>query len=322
MCVLGVVGTMVWDTIWRDADAGSPVEEWGGIAYALAAADAVAPPDFQVLPIIRLGSDLAEQGSQFLNELSVIHNHDAVSIVDDPNPRVELHYSGQERRCERLRGGVTPWSWPELEARIQDCDALYVNFITGSEFDLPIAQQLRRGFDGPIYADIHSLMLATGPRGDRSPRQLEQWAEWLACFDAVQLNEAELVAMSLHRGDPWAFAADAVGSDPRLLLVTLGSGGSVFFTTADALPLGDTRVGRSAEGSRIRTGRVASDPVPGGDPTGCGDVWGITTFASLLAGSDLEEAMRRANATSGRNVMHRGATGLNRFLKGEIERAI
>ena len=87
MCVLGVVGTMVWDTIWRDADAGSPMEEWGGITYALAAADAVVPPDFQVLPIVRLGSDLAERGLQFLSELSVIQNHDVVSIVEDPNER-------------------------------------------------------------------------------------------------------------------------------------------------------------------------------------------------------------------------------------------
>jgi sugar/nucleoside kinase (ribokinase family) len=241
MRVIGVVGTMVWDTIRRDTDAGSPMEEWGGITYALAAADAVVPPDHEILPIIRLGSDLAEPGMRFLNDLSVIKNSDAVSIVDEPNPRVELHYVGDERRGERLHGGVSPWRWAELEARIQTCDALYVNFITGSEFDLGVAQQLRRSFEGPIYADIHSLMLATGPQGDRSRRQLERWAEWLACFDAVQLNEDELAVMSSHWGDPWSFAADAVGPDTRLLLVTLGAGGAVFFMTPDALPLGAFR---------------------------------------------------------------------------------
>ena len=33
---LGVVGTLVWDTI-HGPDGGDPVEDWGGIAYSLAA---------------------------------------------------------------------------------------------------------------------------------------------------------------------------------------------------------------------------------------------------------------------------------------------
>ena len=41
---VGVVGTMVWDMIdGRDAG-GGPVEEWGGIAYALAGLDAASLP--------------------------------------------------------------------------------------------------------------------------------------------------------------------------------------------------------------------------------------------------------------------------------------
>ncbi len=321
MQVLGVVGTMVWDTIRREGDTGSPMEEWGGITYALAAADAVAPPGYRVRPVVKLGHDLAERAMSFLDELAVIENRDAISVVDEPNPRVELHYRGQERRCERLRGGVSAWSWPELESRIQGCDALYLNFITGNEFDLTVAQRLYHDFDGPIYADVHSLMLQTGHRGDRSPRHLDRWAEWLACFDAVQLNEDELAAMSSHWGDPWTFAADAVGRDTRLLFVTLGSGGAVFFMTEDAMPLGDARRNRHQDDRPVRTGKVAAAAVKDGDPTGCGDVWGITAFSALLTGCDVEEAMRRANAASSRNVMHRGASGLNRFLRGEIERA-
>jgi sugar/nucleoside kinase (ribokinase family) len=321
MRILGVVGTMVWDTIRIEDDTGSPMEEWGGITYALAAADAVVPPDYRVRPVVKLGHDLAERAMTFLDELAVIESRDAISVVDEPNPRVELHYRGQERRCERLRGGVPAWSWPELESRIQGCDALYLNFITGDEFDLTVAQHLYHYFDGPIYADVHSLMLQTGSRGDRSPRHLDRWAEWLACFDAVQMNEAELAAMSSHWGDPWAFAADVVGRDTRLLFVTLGPGGAAFFMAADATPLGDARHDRRQLEGPLRTGKVVAAAVKDGDPTGCGDVWGITAFSALLAGHDVEESMRRANAASSRNVMHRGASGLNRLLRGEIERA-
>ena len=37
---LGVVGTLVWDTIHDRDPAQHAVEEWGGIAYALEALDA------------------------------------------------------------------------------------------------------------------------------------------------------------------------------------------------------------------------------------------------------------------------------------------
>ncbi len=55
-----------------------------------------------------------------------------------------------------------------------------------------------------------------------------------------------------------------------------------------------------------------------GDPTGCGDVWGATTFARLLAGDDLESAMAEANRVAARNVEHRGARGLYRHLAGRL----
>ncbi len=47
-----------------------------------------------------------------------------------------------------------------------------------------------------------------------------------------------------------------------------------------------------------------------GDPTGCGDVWGASTFARLLAGDALEAAMAEGNRLGGLNVVHRGARGL------------
>ncbi len=317
--VLGVIGTMVWDTIWRERQVGSPTEEWGGISYALAAADAMGPRRFGVRPIMKLGRDLAERGFRFLRELSAIETDEAVAVVDAPNPRVELRYSQAERRCERLTGGVPPWTWEELAPRVRGCEALYVNFITGREFDLEVARRLRREFEGPIYADIHSLMLGTGPGGERRLRPLERWAEWLRCFDVVQLNEDELAVLSAHWGDPWAFAASVVGRDTRLLFVTLGSEGAAYVMTADALPLDRSRRRLLESPGPVRIGRVGVEPVEDGDPTGCGDVWGMTAFGALLGGLGVEEAVRRANAAARTNVRHRGAGGLSRVLRGGLD---
>ncbi|HSH76222.1 MAG TPA: hypothetical protein VLA09_11105, partial [Longimicrobiales bacterium] len=66
---LGVVGTLVWDRITARDGRTEPVEEWGGIGYALAALSASLPQGWRVLPIVKLGRDLAEEGRRFLREI-------------------------------------------------------------------------------------------------------------------------------------------------------------------------------------------------------------------------------------------------------------
>jgi sugar/nucleoside kinase (ribokinase family) len=331
---LGILGTMVWDLIHARDGRTEPVEEWGGISYALSAAAAAMPAGTTVVPIIRLGSDLAERAYTYLRGLPGMDLDTGIRTVDEPNNRVELRYQDRERRCERLTGGVGPWTWAELESIVDDVDALYINFISGFELDLETAMALRARFRGPIYADLHSLMLGVGPGGLRVPRPLDAWREWLRCFDAVQMNEDELATLAHAWGDPWLFAAEAVGDEPRLLLVTLGERGAAY-VAAPALdedprswqrgPLLSRSAAAVATAGTItapaaaRTQRVGPDLTPrAGDPTGCGDVWGATFFCALLARLPLDEAMLRANAAAARNVEHRGATGLHHHLQGRI----
>jgi sugar/nucleoside kinase (ribokinase family) len=324
----GVLGTMVWDRIFSRDGRAVPIEEWGGISYALAAASAACPAGATVVPLMRVGSDLSERAYQFVRALPHLDLETGITVVAEPNNRVELRYNDQQRRCERLTGGVGPWTWAELQPRLQSLDALYINFISGFELELETAQALRANFAGPIYADVHSLLLGVGPGGLRVPRPLESWREWLRCFDAVQLNEDELAMLAQAWGDPWLFAAEVVGDAPRLLLVTLGERGSAYFAVAGLDP--DPRTWRrarvltpgmaaAADAGPVRTQHVAPELAPReGDPTGCGDVWGASFFATLLAQRDVETAMRRANAAAGRNVEHRGATGLHHHLQGRI----
>lgn len=324
---LGILGTLVWDTIIaRDPGRGAPVEEWGGIAYALSAFDAAAAEGWSCFPIVKVGSDLRGRADAFLRGLGRIDSLDGVRTVPEPNNRVELHYRDSTRRCERLRGGVPGWSAEEVTPLARACDALYVNFIAGWELDLAAVRALRGAVRGPLYADIHSLLLGVGPDGVRAPRPLERWREWLGSFDLVQMNEDELRTLAADRGDPWRLAAEAIGPATRALLVTLGERGAAYVTTAEFLRSGRLKgAPEAAEGERLVrpagaavSARVeAEHRVPGGDPTGCGDVWGVTCFASLLAGDPLEEAMRRANRFAARNAGFRGASGLAEALRSE-----
>lgn len=311
---------MVWDTIYaRDIGREGPVHEWGGIAYALAAADAALDDEWTLFPILKVGEDMREAADVFLAGLEEVDSLDGVRTVEEPNNRVELFYQDAGRRCEKLSGGVPGWTAEELLPLVRSCDALYVNFIAGWELDLAAASMLRSSVEGPVYADLHSLMLGVGPGGVRALRPLTDWRAWLACFDIVQLNEDELTTLAEGWDDPWALAAEVVGPSTRGLLVTLGDRGSAWVSTRSfwASPLGTPPTSRGIEATdALVSGKIESEErVEAGDPTGCGDVWGATCFAALLAGSDLESAMRAASRAGSRNAGFRGATGLGEYLR-------
>ena len=319
---LGVIGTLVWDTIHQRDGRAVPIEEWGGIAYALHGLAAALPDGWTIVPILRVGRDMAESALRLLRAIPRVDIETGVRFVSEPNNRVELRYLDGDRRTERLTGGVGGWSWPELAPVARSCDALYVNFISGYELDLDTARALRAGFEGPSYADLHSLFLGTSAGGLRIPRELPSSGAWLRCFDAVQMNEGEFDLLGRAWGDPWQLAADGVGTELKLVLVTLGARGAAYIAgpglDADPARWPATRHALGVAGAS-RSGRVS---VPGGpsqgDPTGCGDVWGATFFARLLAGDPLERAMSVANERASRNVAFRGARGLDRHLLGRL----
>ena len=317
---LGVVGTMVWDRIFDRDGHGTPVEEWGGIAYALSALGAALPESWGILPIVKVGRDLTEDAFRFLREIPGV-DVSAVQVVPEPNNRVELRYANTERRTERLSGGVPAWTWPELAPPLDLCDALYVNFISGMEMELPTARALRAGYAGPTYADLHSLFLGITADGLRVPRSLAGWGDWLRCFDGVQMNEDEFELLGLASGDAWQVTAEALGPDLKLLTVTLGPRGAAYVAASDLAsdPFLWRRTSELPRAGTVRSGRVGPQGPPrAGDPTGCGDVWGATFFARLLAGDGPEGAMAEANRLASRNVEHRGARGLYRHLSGRL----
>jgi hypothetical protein len=314
---LGVLGTMIWDTIVGRDPAEAPLEEWGGIGYALAGLDASLEAGWEIVPIVKVGRDMAARANDFLRALTSVREGWRFVEVPALNPRVRLNYRNQERWCEQLQGGVPPWTWAELGPMVADLDAVYVNFITGYECDLATAQALRRDFRRPSYGDLHSLALGMHADGVRLHRPLEQPLAWLACFDVVQVNEDELRMMG---SEPLALAARAVELGVRAVCVTLGARGATYVAAPgfDRMVPGPGSGGPAAP-PVVRTATVEGDGEPAsGDPTGCGDVFGATLFARLLAGAELEGAIREANRMARRNVSYRGATGLQHYLRGAL----
>jgi len=317
---LGVLGTLVWDRIWtlEDAARGVPFESWGGVSYSLASAAAARPEGWEVVPLVKVGADLADEARRFLEGLPGVSVGASLVTVPEPNNRVELRYTDAAQRGERLTGGVPAWTWEELEPHLGGLDALYVNFISGFELSLADAEALRRSFAGPLYSDLHSLFLGCPGAGARRLRALPDWERWLACFDAVQLNEREL-GMLGGEGE-WAERAERVlDVGPRLAVVTLGAEGATCARRAGLPP--DPRAWPATRdasgGTPVRTVTVPLDAPVDGDPTGAGDVWGLAFFCGLLGGLEVEEALRSAHRTASRKLSHRGASGLYEHLSAD-----
>jgi sugar/nucleoside kinase (ribokinase family) len=311
---LGVVGTFVWDTIWTldDVRAGRPFETWGGVAYSLAAAAAASPEGWEIVPTVKVGADLADEARRFMAGLPGVDPGPGILVVPEPNNRVELRYTDETRRGERLTGGVEAWEWDELAPRLAGIDALYVNFLSGFEMALQTAERLRASFAGPLYADFHSLFLGCPGAGVRQMRSLPEWERWAACFHAVQMNEDELAMLAGDALSPVPSRAERLlAHGPGLALVTQGGHGASY-VVREGFPDDPPAWPRWTGGAgRIRSGAVL--PAEGhrpGDPTGAGDVWGVTFFSSLLAGLPLEDAIRRAHRFAGAKMGVRGAKDL------------
>jgi hypothetical protein len=319
---VGVIGTFVWDEIHGRDPAQAPVQEWGGITYALAALDAALSDEWEIVPLIKVGSDLAPRAREFLATLRHVAPDAAPIEVPYANNRVVLRYQSSERRTEQLTGGIPGWHWLGLKPLLAGLDALYVNLISGFELTLEVAQLVRQHFAGPIYCDLHSLLLAVNPEGFRVPQSVPNIEGWMQCFDVVQLNEDELALLA---PDGIGFAAMAMAQGVSAVHVTMGPRGAVYFAAPSFERLSDLRKAplpaSGALGGAIRTARVPALPTMGRgvpDPTGCGDVWGATYFARLLAGDMLGDAINTAMRAAARNVDHRGATGLASYLRGEL----
>lgn len=315
MTRLGVLGTFVWDIIYGRDPRSSPVEEWGGITYALSAFDAALPDAWQVVPLARVGRDLWPRAREFVGGLRRLAPEAMPIEVDAPNNRVRLEYSTDELRSEVLTGGVPPWTWAGLRPLLLDLDALYINLISGFELDLETLQLVRQHFRGPLYLDLHSLLLGIQADGTRVPRALPDPRAWMACADLLQVNELE---MSLMAPDAMALAATAMHAGVRSLVVTLGKRGAVYFLAPGFDRLDDLR--RDPGSGPVRTALVPAESPVSGDPTGCGDVFGATYFSRLLAGDSFAESFGAAMRAASRNAGFRGASGLAAYLRGELLR--
>src|SRR2546422_9378498 len=104
---------MVWDTIYGRDPAQPAVEEWGGISYSLAALDATLRDDWQIVPLVKVGRDLAARANEVLTSLRHVAPGARFLEVPAPNNPDTLRCYQADRRGEQMYGSAPPWTRPE-----------------------------------------------------------------------------------------------------------------------------------------------------------------------------------------------------------------
>lgn len=275
-----IVGTVVLDEILR---AGRPaLHGLGGLAYSVGALSSLAGERLEILPVCRVAADAVDRLLAAWRGLRGVQLG-AVSQGPGQHTTVRLDYTraglAAGERSETLRHPLPPLTSAELNAA-GDVDVALVNLVSG--FDLQIEALEHLAARCCVYLDVHSLALARGDDGTRSPRRIADAARWLACADWVQCNASEARAL-VGSGDLEAGLAALLGAAgrPRCLVLTKGADGAQVFTAA---------------------GDRCSLPAPhrsDGDPTGAGDAFGAAFLAATLAGrSDIEAARQAVRAAS------------------------
>ncbi len=276
---------------------GPEIESYGGIYYAIGTLAALLGPGDSVIPVFGLN---ASDYEPLVGNLSRFPNVDCSGIFafEEPTNRVQLHYTSASTRIECSRNIATPIPFDRIR-KFLSVDGILVNMISGSDITLETFDQIRmaiRPARTPIHFDYHSLTLGVNGNNERFRRPLENWRRWGFMTDTIQMNEDEIRGLSGEAMSEEQTAGHLLTLSVRAVLITRGERGVAVYSN-DRKRLTRTDIpGLAVNG--------------GGEPTGCGDVFGAAFHYCFIKTSDLIASAEFANRTAAAKVLLRGSDHL------------
>lgn len=294
---IAVIGAVCYDEVIDSH--GERREGFGGILYNVAALSGIMRDGDVVLPLSKLGADRSEGAIAAFAKLPRV---DTTALVVCPSPltHITLRWRTASWRDETVRHLMPPFAADELDKAL-DCEAVHVNFISGTEMDLETLKAFRARYGGLISLDVHQLISNFDREGKRSIVGFRAWRDWAPYLDVLQCNEFELSTMFdrelATESDATAAAKEICGAGTRIVVVTRGTEGA-------------TMVHRHKHGFYALP--IAAVPVPEqGDTTGCGDCFSAGFLVSLLKENDPAGALACGTLVAGLNAKQKGFADLS-----------
>jgi len=298
---IGVIGTIVKDHIYLAN--GKEVRSYGGIYYTLSILGNLLRAEDQIYPVCFLGKDLYDD---VLTRLSQYKNIKTSTIekITQKNTTVKLLYKNLESRDEFITHLMPPIEFDHIQ-KIEGIDIWLINFITGFEISLDTINKFCEQGSGIIYVDFHSLSLDINQKGQRIPRKLPNWGQWIRGIDVLQMNDAEAAILNestnLSHEELIKFGRDVIKKNIKIFHITRGSKGSLLFYQ-------DNQGVHDVEFPAKEVDEVI-------DVTGCGDAFAAGFLVHYCNHKDIIAATRYANSIAGVNCTVRGTEELYKLKK-------
>ena len=231
---LGVIGSLVWDEIHGRDPAAPVVEEWGGIAYALASLDAHLREDWEIVPLIKVGSDLADRARTLLElhrapEILVLAN-----VWDVVSAREVAATDGMRALATAFHSIAATFGYEDGENIPLNLHLDMVGLIT-SAVDLPVTMDFEAGYGDA--AETTRRAIDMGAVGGNLEDQMKPLDQAVADVEAViRAGRDAGVDFVLNartdafvRAEPFSDRGDLVGEAVRRGRAYLEAGAPVVF---------------------------------------------------------------------------------------------
>jgi adenosine kinase len=297
---IAIIGHLVWDKI-NHAN-GRTIEDFGGIAYNLAALSTVVNSSTRIFPICYLGEDLELKARNYWKRSSNIDFSYAKTLAQ----RQEIHVLTYDRVGYRKEDNRN--LFPPLNISLfNDCpnfDIALVNYIGGDEFPPANLRWFKNNFKSLIYLDFHSLALSRVARNRRYFRCHPHWRKYTALADIVQMNYYELKTLFPGIKDETAQIMDSafkvMETGPRAVIITRENKNLIAIW----------RAGKKVSRRAFPVSQVSKVV----DSTGCGDSFAAGFVNGLCQGKGIEACCQEGLRLASRKITFSGPDGFFRKI--------
>ena len=195
-------------------------------------------------------------------------------------PRVHLNLQKDCERHEAYENISTNLSLNISE--LNSFNGILINMITGFDITLDQLLQIRNGYSGLIFIDIHTLSRGLNEDYKREFRLIPDFQSWAKCLDIIQVNQNELYTLS-HKQIEMEIVQELFSFGVKILCVTKGElGARVYYKNQDEIA------------SYFVSARKIINP----NIIGCGDVFGASFFYSYIRNKNVIDSLTNAVTNS------------------------